>query len=142
MPELPEVETVRVALANATSGGVVRSVETSGKVMRWPIPGHLPDVMAGASIRGYRRRGKYILMDIEAKAGMKDRAEHQPLVVLIHLGMSGSVRIHPAGMQPGNEKHDHLIMTMADNQRVVLNDEDPRTVIGETALRIEEIMKA
>ena len=122
MPELPEVETVRVALANATSGGVVRSVETSGKVMRWPIPGHLPDVMAGASIRGYRRRGKYILMDIEAKAGMKDGPEHQPLVVLIHLGMSGSVRIHPAGMKPGNEKHDHLIMTMADNQRVVLND--------------------
>ena len=119
MPELPEVETVRRALEAQTRGGSIRAVETSGKAMRWPIPGDLGESIGGGRLLGYRRRGKYILADI---AGGGSPAKKPDRVMLIHLGMSGSVRIHPAdgGMEP--RKHDHLVLTLGDGQRIVLND--------------------
>ena len=115
MPELPEVETVRRALEMETLGALVLDAETSGKAMRWPIPGDLPERVAGGRIAGLRRRGKYLLVDIEGGA----RADQ---VMLVHLGMSGSVRIHPPGDRAEPRKHDHLSLTLKDGKRVVLND--------------------
>lgn len=126
MPELPEVETVKRALADATSGGVIRQVTLSGKVMRWPIPGNAQSVLEGAGINGYRRRGKYILMDLTRRGG-------EQWVALIHLGMSGSVRIHPSGDEVNPERHDHLILDLEDGQRVTLND--PRRFGGVDLMR-------
>ena len=119
MPELPEVETVRRALEEATAGGRVASVETSGKAMRWPIPADLGKRIGGGRISGYRRRGKYILADI---AGGGTGGAGRDHVVLFHLGMSGSVRIHPAGAAPEPRPHDHLVLVLEDGQRIVLND--------------------
>ena len=115
MPELPEVETVKRALEQSTVGGAIGSVETSGKAMRWPIPKDLGSRIGGGRIAGYRRRGKYILADILA-------GRDGDLVMLIHLGMSGSVRIHPAGAATAARPHDHLVLGLGDGQRVVLND--------------------
>ena len=116
MPELPEVETVRRALEEQTLGGEIRGVETSGKAMRWPIPGNLPERVTGCRIAGLRRRGKYLLVDMEGGAGNRGQ------VMLVHLGMSGSVRIHPPGHMPEPRKHDHLALALKDGRRVVLND--------------------
>lgn len=126
MPELPEVETVCQALRGATCGETIRSVWTSGKTMRWPIPIDLKEQINGAMITGIRRRGKYVLMDIEAK-------EKPSLTMLIHLGMSGSVRIKALSEgeeinAEGNKAHDHLVLiTDCDGSgktghHVVLND--------------------
>lgn len=126
MPELPEVETVCQALRGATCGEIIRSVWTSGKTMRWPIPIDLKEQINGAMITGIRRRGKYVLMDIEAK-------EKPSLTMLIHLGMSGSVRIKALSEgeeinAEGNKAHDHLVLiTDCDGSgktghHVVLND--------------------
>ena len=128
MPELPEVETVRRALEDAALGAVVRSVETSGQAMRWPIPGDLGERIGGGRLAGFRRRGKYILVDIEGGGGpAADR------VMLVHLGMSGSVRIHPPGARAEPRKHDHMALDLLDGQRVVLND--PRRFGGVDLMR-------
>jgi len=126
MPELPEVETVCQALAKAASGEEIISVWTSGKVMRWPIPADLEQKIKGGTVSNIRRRGKYILMDIMNRGKM-------PVTMLIHLGMSGSVRITPlASTEIGNDRgeraHDHLVLitrgksTGATRHHIVLND--------------------
>ncbi|XDZ65543.1 bifunctional DNA-formamidopyrimidine glycosylase/DNA-(apurinic or apyrimidinic site) lyase [Alphaproteobacteria bacterium LSUCC0684] len=126
MPELPEVETVCQALADAASGQEITSVWTSGKVMRWPIPADLEQKINGGTITGIRRRGKYILMDIVNHGRM-------PVTMLIHLGMSGSVRITPLlssdkGDAGGEKAHDHLVLITRGKasgptrHHIVLND--------------------
>lgn len=123
MPELPEVETVKNAMAAATLDGQITQVWTSTKKMRWPIPENLADVLTGQSIIGMRRRGKYIIMET-AK-------DHKPShAIIIHLGMSGSVRIYPEAINKAPQKHDHFIMTVKKDQQfstpqistIVLND--------------------
>ena len=117
MPELPEVETVRRALEEQALGAEIRDVGTSGKAMRWPVPGDLGAKIRGGRLAGFRRRGKYILVDIGG-AGR----DGEDRVMLVHLGMSGSVRIHPKGARPEPRKHDHLTLGLGGGQRVVLND--------------------
>lgn len=114
MPELPEVETVRTALETATVGKTISAVCTSGKRMRWPIPENIAALIQYGEITALRRRGKYVLMDIRDKQG-------QALVMLIHLGMSGSVRIYDSE-KPEAAKHDHMILDLSDGARIVLND--------------------
>ena len=116
MPELPEVETVRRALEEMATGSRIESVKTSGKAMRWPIPEDIGKRVGGGRFAGFRRRGKYILADIGQDGGRDGQ------VMLVHLGMSGSVRIHPPGGRWEARKHDHLILGLGDGQRVVLND--------------------
>ena len=119
MPELPEVETVRRALEEQTLGAGILGAETSGKAMRWPIPKDLPEKVSGGRIAGLRRRGKYLLVDIEGGGTAGGKADR---VMLVHLGMSGSVRIHPPGDAAEPRRHDHLALALGDGQRVVLND--------------------
>lgn len=118
MPELPEVETVKRAIEVAAVGHQVKSVWTSGKTMRWPIPADIHDALKGQFMTTARRRGKYIILDLGGgqSAGRS---------MIIHLGMSGSVRIYPNQQAPELLPHDHMVITTNHQQggvRIVLND--------------------
>ena len=115
MPELPEVETVKLALIPALQGRTVLSAFVGRKDLRWPLPENLAERLTGRQFTRLARRGKYVVM-------MLDNDE----VLLLHLGMSGSIRIHED--KPVLGKHDHFMLEMApaDDQGgssyVVLND--------------------
>lgn len=117
MPELPEVETVRRALEPVLERQFIDSVFVGRNDLRWPLPQNLSARLRGRRFTSVDRRGKYILMTLDDKD-----------VLLLHLGMSGSIRIHKTA--PILRKHDHLMLTMASSQQpgfaaschVVLND--------------------
>jgi formamidopyrimidine-DNA glycosylase len=102
MPELPEVETVMRGLDERLTGRVIRSARLHRPDLRWPIPPELPATLTGATILGFRRRGKFMLMRL-----------HSGISVLIHLGMSGRMLIDaPFAL------HEHLTLETADGGRV------------------------
>lgn len=124
MPELPEVETVKRAIADASLGHRVDAVWTSGKKMRWPIPDDISDALDGHIISGARRRGKYIIMDFSIEGG-------EGLSMIIHLGMSGSVRIYPHDHAREVLKHDHMVINTAyQSGGVIMVLNDPRRFGG------------
>jgi formamidopyrimidine-DNA glycosylase len=107
MPELPEVEVTRLSFADRIAGARIESVRL-GKPLRWPL-GCDPGLLAGRSVRGVRRRGKYLLVDL-------DRG-----LLLLHLGMSGSLHFAPTQPSPG--AHDHFDLATS---RGILRLNDPR----------------
>lgn len=107
MPELPEVEVTRRSFADAIQGAQILAI-TLGKPLRWPL-GCAPHALLGARVREVRRRGKYLLIDLDR--GM----------LMVHLGMSGSLRF--AAALPALGKHDHFEM---QTDRGVLRLHDPR----------------
>ncbi|MGB2491853.1 MAG: bifunctional DNA-formamidopyrimidine glycosylase/DNA-(apurinic or apyrimidinic site) lyase [Candidatus Puniceispirillum sp.] len=113
MPELPEVETVRSALAPVVTGQQVTAVYVGRKDLRWPLPEALDRRLVGRRFNAPTRRGKYVLMPTD-----------DGQVLLIHLGMSGSIRIHET--KPVLARHDHIMLTVeADDggaRYIVLND--------------------
>ena len=107
VPELPEVEVTRRSFADRISGGVVRGVAL-GKPLRWPL-GIEPDALVGQRVRAVGRRGKYLLMELEAGW------------LLLHLGMSGSLQFAP--VLPPAGPHDHFEL---DTSQGRLRLHDPR----------------
>ncbi len=107
MPELPEVEVTRLSLVDRIAGARIEDVRL-GKPLRWPL-GCDPAQLAGRTVAGLRRRGKYLLLDL-------DRG-----LLLLHLGMSGSLRF--AASQPPAGPHDHFDLV---TNRGVLRLHDPR----------------
>lgn len=107
MPELPEVEVTRRSFADRIAGARITSVRV-GKPLRWPL-GCEPAALVGRTVHAVRRRGKYLLIDL-------DRG-----LLLLHLGMSGSVSFAPAQPEPG--PHDHFDLA---TDRGVLRLNDPR----------------
>ncbi len=107
MPELPEVEVTRRSFAQAISGARILSVQL-GKPLRWPL-GCDPAVLAGRVVAGVRRRGKYLLLDLDEG------------LLLLHLGMSGSLRFMHEHEPMG--PHDHFEMVTSNG---VLRLNDPR----------------
>ncbi|NMM79994.1 DNA-formamidopyrimidine glycosylase [Acidovorax sp. SRB_14] len=107
MPELPEVEVTRRSFAAAIAGGRILSVET-GKPLRWPL-GIDAQRLQGRRVMGVRRRGKYLLLDLDE--GM----------LLLHLGMSGSLGF--AQTLPARGVHDHFELFTTHG---VLRLHDPR----------------
>src|SRR3569833_2436330 len=108
MPELPEVETTRRGITPYVQGGrIVRVVVRDGR-LRQPVPPRLNAWAAGQSIHGVARRGKYLL--IECDTG----------TLLLHLGMSGSLRVVEAGA--AHAKHDHVDVELASVQCLRLRD--------------------
>ena len=106
MPELPEVEVTRRSFAQHIAGAHVLAV-TMGKPLRWPL-GIDPQALVGARVLQVRRRGKYLLLDLDR--GM----------LMVHLGMSGSLRFAndlPEALGP----HDHFDMVTTQG-RLRLND--------------------
>ncbi|MCX6880785.1 MAG: bifunctional DNA-formamidopyrimidine glycosylase/DNA-(apurinic or apyrimidinic site) lyase [Verrucomicrobia bacterium] len=110
MPELPEVETTRRGIEPHVTGATVREVIVRRGDLRQAVSASLGGI-AGMKLTGVRRRAKYLLL------GIADGS-----TVLIHLGMSGSLRV----VAPGADwkKHDHLGITL--NQRRQLRFHDPR----------------
>ena len=110
MPELPEVETTRRALAETLTGQRIEALVVRERRLRQPIPPSLPKRMAGARITGLERRSKYLLLHTEGGSA------------LMHLGMSGSLRIADPAATPG--KHDHYDLVLAGGD--CLRYRDPR----------------
>lgn len=111
MPELPEVEVTRLSFADRIKGGRILGVQL-GKPLRWPL-GCDPAVLLGATVQGVRRRGKYLLLDLQM--------DTEKGLLLIHLGMSGSISF--AAQLPAAGVHDHFEMV---TRHGVLRLNDPR----------------
>lgn len=107
MPELPEVETVMRGLAPVLEGHRLARVEARRADLRWPIPDDLGQRLTGAVVTRVGRRAKYGLVDT-------DRGD----TLILHLGMSGRVRVDPAS----EEKHDHIRIETDEGRVAVLND--------------------
>lgn len=110
MPELPEVETVRRGLAphvenHRLAGALVREAR-----LRWPVPADLDERLRGRTVRALERRGKYLLFHLYGGC------------LICHLGMSGSLRLCPAGSPRG--RHDHVDLALDDGR--LLRYRDPR----------------
>ena len=111
MPELPEVEVTRLSIVQRIAGARIEGVSL-GKALRWPL-GCTPQQLQGQSVLAVRRRGKYLLFDLSDG------------LLLMHLGMSGSVRFSAEvglGLGPPG-KHDHFEMVTS---RGTLRLHDPR----------------
>jgi formamidopyrimidine-DNA glycosylase len=110
MPELPEVETSRRGIAPWLEGQAVQTVIVRERRLRWPVPVEIDRHLPGVTIEAVRRRAKYLLFDTSAGCA------------LMHLGMSGSVRIIESGEPAG--KHDHVDICLASGK--ALRFRDPR----------------
>jgi len=110
MPELPEVETTRRGLAAHLIGLTINHVIVRNAKLRWPIPDNLPGLLCSRTILSIKRRAKYLLMDCGDGT------------LILHLGMSGSLRILPTAVSP--EKHDHFDLVL--NNGSIMRLRDPR----------------
>ena len=108
MPELPEVEVTRRGLEQHLTGMPVADVVIRNAKLRWPIPKNLPRLLRDQTIRVLGRRGKYLLVEFD----------HGTLI--LHLGMSGSLRLLPANTPP--EKHDHFDLLLSNGTLMRLRD--------------------
>ncbi|MCX8952058.1 bifunctional DNA-formamidopyrimidine glycosylase/DNA-(apurinic or apyrimidinic site) lyase [Ruegeria sp. NA] len=117
MPELPEVETVRRGLAPAMEGMVIERADVNRPDLRWPFPERMAERLTGQRVDRLRRRSKYILADLSSGE-----------TLLIHLGMSGRMTVsgdplgHFLREHPAAEKHDHVVIHMANGTRITFND--------------------
>jgi formamidopyrimidine-DNA glycosylase len=110
MPELPEVETTRLGLLPRLRGRTLARVVVRNPRLRWPVPDDLQAQLAGRALGAINRRGKYLLFEFGG------------LTQIVHLGMSGSLRLvasdEPAAL------HDHVDWLFDDG--TVLRLRDPR----------------
>ena len=108
MPELPEVEVTRRGIEPHLLGRAIDAVAVREPRLRWPVPEAVRG-LAGRVVLAVKRRGKYLLIDCGDGH------------LILHLGMSGSLRLVAAGIQPG--KHDHFDLVVGEK---VLRLRDPR----------------
>jgi formamidopyrimidine-DNA glycosylase len=108
MPELPEVEITRRGLAAHLTGLTIADAVIRNGSLRWPIPKSLPKLLRGQKIRSLKRRAKYLLMDCGSGT------------LILHLGMSGSLRILPVNTPAG--KHDHFDLVLDNGTLMRLRD--------------------
>jgi len=121
MPELPEVEVTRLSIADRIAGALILEVR-QGKPLRWPLQVE-PESLVGRRLVAVRRRGKYLLLEMDQG------------LLLMHLGMSGSLSFAASASEMG--KHDHFdlqttqgILRLNDPRRFgavvyVRNEQDP-----------------
>ena len=108
MPELPEVETVRRGIVPHVAGQIVTRVVVRQPRLRWPVPEILMTVLPGQRIQCVDRRAKYLLLRVTAGT------------VIVHLGMTGRLRILSADTLVG--KHDHLDIELSNSRCLRFND--------------------
>jgi formamidopyrimidine-DNA glycosylase len=108
MPELPEVETTLRGLEPYLAGQRITRIIIRQPQLRWPVPENLPQLLQGREILALHRRGKYLLLEL-------DRG-----TLILHLGMSGSLRLLPAGTPAG--KHDHFDLILGNGKLMRLRD--------------------
>lgn len=110
MPELPEVETIRKGITPYVTGETVRDIIVRDQRLRWPVPQQLRSKLIGRTICAVTRRAKYIIFHTDQGC------------MLMHLGMSGSLRIITVNRPP--DKHDHVDIVFASG--ISLRFHDPR----------------
>ncbi len=108
MPELPEVETTVRGIAPYLEGRTLSAVQVRESRLRWPVPANLSQLVTGQTVRSVRRRAKYILIELDNGH------------VLLHLGMSGSLRL-TSPTEP-LKRHDHIEFEIARERRLRLHD--------------------
>jgi formamidopyrimidine-DNA glycosylase len=125
MPELPEVETVRLGLIPAVEGHRLTRVEARRADLRIAFPSGFVERLTGRSVARIRRRAKYLLLDLDSGE-----------TLVMHLGMSGRLTIHgaKAAVKPGRfhhkaaedgsgeGKHDHVVFETEEGTRIVFTD--------------------
>ena len=108
MPELPEVETTRRGLEKQLAGRILRGWAVRNAALRWPV--EIPSRLEGTKLRSLSRRAKYLLLEFSEG------------LLILHLGMSGSLRLAAVGTRPA--KHDHLDLIFSGGR--ILRFNDPR----------------
>ena len=113
MPELPEVEITRSGIEPYLVGNIITGVRVSERRLRWPIPRELGRRVSGRRITRVLRRGKYILVECDenGRSGW----------LILHLGMSGSLRIMDSRTEP--QRHDHFDLLLGER---LMRLRDPR----------------
>ncbi|MBI0327270.1 bifunctional DNA-formamidopyrimidine glycosylase/DNA-(apurinic or apyrimidinic site) lyase [Burkholderia plantarii] len=111
MPELPEVEVTRRGIEPFVTGRRVRRVDVRTAMLRWPVPGNLAAALEAREVLRVERRGKYLLFEVDAGW------------FIVHLGMTGTLRVLPGGEPPEAKKHDHIDWVFDE---CVLRFRDPR----------------
>ena len=110
MPELPEVETTLRGIAPFVTNATITGIEVRNPSLRWPVPVEEMQQLLGQTIIAGNRRAKYILLSTANTA------------LMIHLGMSGSLRVLDPDTPAG--KHDHIDMSLDGSK--ILRYNDPR----------------
>jgi formamidopyrimidine-DNA glycosylase len=108
MPELPEVETTKQGIKPHLEGQFIREVVVRNFSFRVPTPDNINALCAGKKIIAVTRRAKYLLLELSQG------------YLLIHLGMSGHLRIVPENLPP--EKHDHITVILTNGQGLRFSD--------------------
>lgn len=108
MPELPEVETTRKGITPKAEKQTISAFVVRNPNLRWPVDNSLATLLPGLVIQSIDRRGKYLLL--QTKLG----------TLLIHLGMSGNLRILPKNTPA--LKHDHVDIVLDNDYLIRLND--------------------
>lgn len=124
MPELPEVETTRRGIEPHLVGKRIAQVIVRDARLRWRVPANLPKRLSGQRIHSVTRRAKYLLLAAERGT------------VIVHLGMSGSLRVSDSSSTPGKHDHVEFVLENGDSLRlrdprrfgaVLWTDADPQT---------------
>jgi formamidopyrimidine-DNA glycosylase len=108
MPELPEVETTRRGIAPAVRGRTIDKIIVREPRLRWRVPKDLPRLAAGQPVKELQRRAKYLLLTLERGT------------MILHLGMSGSLRVLPSPTPP--QLHDHVDILLDSGACLRFND--------------------
>jgi len=101
MPELPEVEITRRGIAVHLTGQHIISVTVRNAALRWPVAPQISSCLPGQQIQSVTRRAKYLLLNCSMGT------------LIIHLGMSGSLRVLPVNLPP--QAHDHFELQLANS---------------------------
>jgi formamidopyrimidine-DNA glycosylase len=109
MPELPEVEVTRLGIAPHLEGRKVSAVKVLDGRLRWPVPSNLPKMLPGQKVSSITRRGKYLLFEMDTGH------------LLIHLGMTGTLRVLPSA--DSLKPHDRVTFEFG---KLSLRLHDPR----------------
>ena len=109
MPELPEVEVTRLGIAPHLIGRKISAVKVIDGRLRWPVPRNLPTILQDQQVHSIERRGKYLLMELDTG------------YLLLHLGMTGTLRVLPAS--DSLKTHDRVTLEFG---KLSLRLHDPR----------------
>jgi formamidopyrimidine-DNA glycosylase len=111
MPELPEVETVCRGIAPFIDGATLERAVLNRPNLRIPFPEFLHERLQGLTVNGVERLAKYVLIHLS-----------DGKILVIHLGMSGQVKIVKDYAAYSEIKHDHMILVLNKNRALVYND--------------------
>lgn len=112
MPELPEVETTKAGIAPFITNQIITGAVIRQPKLRWPIIANLNDIIRDQCVISVSRRAKYLIIQLSTGN------------LIIHLGMSGSLRLLAQDTAPPPQKHDHVDISFSNNK--ILRFHDPR----------------